>query len=150
MKISVKTLRRLIKEELINEINAAGLPQVAKSFQEVPSLQKGFSDLTRTFKNVIVMQAIVQNNPQASTMANEQLDQLAQQYDATATKAAATFQQQLSEFLDDAYVEAVRSMRSTRQAAPVQAPAPQATGPAAKPATGTAPDQRQTIAPPRM
>lgn len=152
MKISLKDVRRIIREELINEIAASGLPQAANDFQQVGSLQRGFNDLIRTYKNVIVMQGIVHNHQNAAQMSNEQLDQIAAQYEKPAAEAAARFQQKLAEFLDDSFVEDLRSLsRSGSRHVPQQQPAQQAQPQAqAKPATGTAPDQRATIAPPRM
>lgn len=144
MKISLKDVRKIIREELMKEIAGSGLPPIANNFQQVPALQKGFNDLVRMYKNVLIMQGIVHNNPGAAQMQNAQLDQIAGQYDAPAGEAASRFQQKLSEFLDDTFVEDLRSL--TRNQQPVaQQPAAQP-----KPATGTRSDQRATIAPPRM
>lgn len=149
MKISLKDVRRIIREELVKEIAASGLPQAANGFQGVPSLQRGYNDLVRTYKNALVMQGIVHNNPNASQMSNEQLDQIASQYDAIAQAAANNFQQRLSEFLEDSFTEDLRSLsRATRgnQGNVNQQQAQQKSSP--KPATGTAPDQRATMPPP--
>ena len=149
MKITLKDVRRIIREELVNEIAASGLPQAATDFQQVASLQKGFNDLVRTYKNVIVMQGIVHNHQNAAQLSNEQLDQIAAQYDKAAQEAATRFQQKLAEFLDDSFVEDVRSLsRGAPRNQPQQQVQPQAQQ--QKPATGHNPDQRATIAPPRM
>lgn len=141
MKISIKTVRRIIREEVLKEIAGSGLPPAAKSFQEIPALQKGYNDLVRMYSNVLIMQGIVQNNPGAAQMPNAQLDQIAGQYSEVAKTAAANFQQKLAALIDSTFKQDLASLPKSQ--APAQAPAQ-------KPATGTAFDQRQTMPPPRM
>lgn len=130
MKINVKRLRQIIREELVKEINAAGLPQAANDFNQIPSLQRGYNDLIRTYENALTMQAIVHNNPNARQMSNQQLDQLAAQYAPQAKQASQRFQQELQSFLEDHFIESLRSFsRGQRQSQgradqpPPQAPA---------------------------
>jgi hypothetical protein len=150
MKISSKRLRQIIREELINEINAAGLPPAANDFNQIPSLQRGYNDLIRTYENALTMQAIVHNNPNASQMSNQELDQIAAQYAPQAKEAAQKFTQELRAFLEDHFVESLRSFsrgnrNAARPGAPQQAPAPATAAPAAPKPQRRAND---TIAPP--
>lgn len=149
MKISTKRLRQIIREELVNEINGAGLPAPVNDFNQIGSLQKGFNDLTRSYENTLIMQAIVHNNQNASQMSNDQLDQLASEYAPLAKELAAKFKNELMSFLEDHFVESLRSFSrgqravSGRQETAVSPPA------TAKPA-GQIPQRRatDTIVPP--
>lgn len=149
MKISTKRLRQIIREELVNEINAAGLPAAANDFDQIPSLQRGYNDLIRTYENALTMQAIVHNNPNASQMSNQELDQLAAEYAPVAKEAAMKFQGELKAFLEDHFVESLRSFSRGQRASmgrPQAAPQAPATAQPAAPK----PQRRagDTMAPP--
>jgi hypothetical protein len=151
MKISTKRLRQIIREELINEINAAGLPPAANDFNQIPSLQRGYNDLIRTYENALTMQAIVHNNSNASQMSNQELDNLAAQYAPQAKEAAQKFTQELRAFLEDHFVESLRSFsRGNRNAGRPQVPAHQPAAPATAAPAAPKPQRRanDTIAPP--
>lgn len=142
-KISIKDLRRIIREEIINEINPQALPQPANSISQT-SLQKLVTQLASTYGNVVANQVIVQHFPNIKTQANAQLNQQAQaQVTEYQRQMTANFEKSLAQFVESQFVAAIKDFKPAQGAA-VEEKAPQ------QPATGTDVTQRQTVRPPAM
>ena len=133
MKIKLSYLRKVIREELLKE----AMPAATQDFHQ-SNLQQGFQALVNSFPNVLTNQIIVQKMNGAS-MDNRAANAAAATTKEYVDQAAKTFAADLQTVIEKHFVQGVKNFK-----APAQAPqaAPQA------PATGNAPDQRQTMMPP--
>ena len=126
MKIRISELRQIVRE-ILKETAISS-----------PNVQQGMQKLSLSFGNAVVNQiktSLGQGQPSATLQ--QQLAEYQKQVDAN-------FQQQLNSFIQNQINTATKNFK------PAQGAGMEPTQQAPKPATGTNPDQRQTVMPPPM
>lgn len=142
MKITVSQLRRLVRESVLKEMLASQLPTPVT---DVSQTQLGglMQKLAATFDQILTNQIIVSKFPAAKTMDTFELNTvLKNDLDKHVSASVEALKTALTQTLNTQFQQALGGFKPS--------PGANVEAQGQRPATGARPDQRSTIAPPRM